>query len=223
MAAPIAILHDDEHLLVVDKPAGVLAVAAPGRREPTLIDLLTRQLGTRVHAVHRLDEGTTGAMVVARTEGARDAMDPLFRQHLVRREYLALVVGRPAPSAGRIESQLRDDGDLVRVVERGGQLAITDYESLDRRGRLTLVCCRLQTGRRNQIRVHLAFAGLPVVGDSVYGKPGSDPVRADRQLLHASKLGFNLPDGKRVVFAAALPQDFEAALRELRERERGNG
>lgn len=207
MAAPIAILHDDEHLLVVDKPAGVLAVAAPGRREPTLIDLLTRQLGTRVHAVHRLDEGTTGVMVVARTEGARDAMDPLFRQHLVRREYLALVVGRPAPSAGRIESQLRDDGDLVRVVERGGQLAITDYESLDRRGRLTLVCCRLQTGRRNQIRVHLAALGCPLAGDRKYGYRKQAGESFPRPMLHSWRLGFRHPLTGTEIAVEVLPQE----------------
>ena len=167
--AAIPILHQDDHLLVVHKPASVLVVNAPGRRGKTVLDLLADQLGARVYAVHRLDEGTTGALVIALTEAGRDAMDPLFREHAVQREYLALVSGRPSPAAGRIESQLREQDGMVRVVSHGGQLAITDYETLDRRGRLTLVCCRLATGRRNQIRVHMQALGCPIAGDRKYG------------------------------------------------------
>ncbi len=189
----IPILHADEYLVVVDKPPNVLVVGAPGRGGPTLIDRLTGQLGQRVHAVHRLDEGTTGALIVALTEAGRDAMDPLFRSHAVRREYLALVVGRPTPPAGRIESGLRDDGDMVRVVERGGVTAITNYESLVRRGRLTLLRCELETGRRNQIRVHLSALGCPIAGDRKYGyrtRPGES---FGRPMLHSWRLAFRHP------------------------------
>lgn len=191
--AEIPILHDDEHLLVVDKPDGVLVVAAPGRRGTPLVELLGTQLGQRVFAVHRLDEGTTGALIVARTEAGRDAMDPLFRAHAVRREYLALVAGRPAPAAGRIESQLREDGDMVRVVERGGQTAITNYESLERRGRMTLVRCELETGRRNQIRVHMSALGCPIAGDRKYGFRARPGESFGRPMLHSWRVAFRHP------------------------------
>jgi len=193
MNAAVPILHDDEHLLVVDKPSDLLVVAAPGRSGPTLIDVLSAQLGQRVHAVHRLDEGTTGALVVARTVAGRDAMDPLFRNHAVRREYLALVVGRPSPDAGRIESRLQEIDGVVRVVERGGQPAITHYEALARRDRLTLVCCRLETGRRNQIRAHLSALGCPIAGDRKYGYRARPGESFARPMLHSWRLAFRHP------------------------------
>lgn len=189
----IPILHDDEHLLVIDKPAGLLVVAAPGRNGPTLIDLLARQVGSRLFAVHRLDEDTTGLMVVARTDAGRAAMEPLFRAHAVRRTYLALVIGRASPPAGRIESRLDESGNIVRVVERGGVSAITDYETLARRGRTTLVSCQLQTGRRNQIRVHLAALGCPIAGDRKYGYRPRDGESFARPMLHSWRLSFRHP------------------------------
>ena len=190
--ADVPILHRDEHLLVVDKPAGVLVVAAPGRTGATLLDLLSRQEGGRPHAVHRLDEGTTGAMVVATTEAGRDAMVELFRCHSVQRDYLALVVGRPSPPAGRIDSRLQDDG-VVRIVAHGGQTAITNYETLARRGRLTLVRCRLETGRRNQIRVHMQALGCPIAGDRKYGYRSRSGEAFARPMLHSWRLGFDHP------------------------------
>lgn len=207
----IPILHQDEHLLVVDKPAGVLVVNAPGRRGKTLLDLLAEQLATRVLPVHRLDEGTTGALVVARTGAGREAMDPLFREHAVTREYLALVAGRPSPSAGRIESQLREQDGMVRVVERGGQIAITDYETLERRGRLTLVCCRLATGRRNQIRVHMQALGCPIAGDRKYGYRAKGEESFARPMLHSWRLAFDHPLLDLRVEVEATPPERELA------------
>lgn len=203
----IPILHEDEHLLVVDKPAGVLVVDAPGRRGRTLIDLLSEQTGQPVFAVHRLDEGTTGAIVVARTEPARDTMEPLFRQHAIVRDYLALVVGRPTPPAGRIESRLREVDGVVRVVERGGQTAVTHYESLARRGRSTLVRCRLETGRRNQIRVHMQALGCPLAGDRKYGYRPRDGERYERPMLHSFRLAFIHPLLGSKVEVECLPQE----------------
>lgn len=211
MAASVPLLHVDEHLLVVDKPAGLLVVGAPGRRGPTLIDLLSTQLGQRAYAVHRLDEDTTGAIVVARTIAARDAMEPLFRAHAVQREYLALVVGRPSPAAGRIESRLREVDGVVKVVTRGGQDAITDYTSLDRRGRLTLVSCRLATGRRNQIRAHMSALGCPIAGDRKYGYRASGEEAFRRPMLHSWRLSFTQPLSGVVVDVVA-----EAPERDLR-------
>ncbi|MGE3173377.1 MAG: RluA family pseudouridine synthase [Planctomycetota bacterium] len=206
---PIPILHTDEHLLVVDKPAGVLVTAAPGRNERSLIDHLGDQLGHRVYAVHRLDEGTTGVLVVAVTEAGRLAMDPLFRAHAVRREYLALVVGRPQPDAGRIESQLREVGDVVRVVERGGQRAVTDYRTLDRRGRLSLLACQLETGRRNQIRVHMQALDCPIAGDRKYGYRAREGERFRRPMLHSWRVEFVHPLLGIRVSAEALPPEPE--------------
>jgi 23S rRNA pseudouridine1911/1915/1917 synthase len=207
--AAIPILHQDEHLLVVDKPAGVLVVAAPGRRGKTLIDLLTEQTGARVFAVHRLDEGTTGAIVVARSEAARDAMEPLFRAHTVVRDYLALLSGRPSPAAGRIESQLKEEDGMMRVVERGGVTAITDYETIERRGRCTLVRCRLSTGRRNQIRVHMQALGCPIVGDRKYGYRARGDESFSRPMLHSWRVAFDHPLTGARVAAEAIPSEQE--------------
>lgn len=207
--ADIPILHRDEHLLVVDKPAGLLVVEAPGRRGKTLIDLVGEQLGARVFAVHRLDEGTTGAIVVACTEAARDAMEPLFRAHSVERDYLALLSGRPSPAAGRIESRLQEQGGIVRVVERGGQTAITDYETIERRGRCTLVRCRLSTGRRNQIRVHMQALGCPIVGDRKYGYRAREGEAFSRPMLHSWRIAFDHPITGARVEAEAVPREPE--------------
>lgn len=131
----VRVLHVDEDLVIVDKPAGVLAVPAPRRSGATVMDLVERQIGKRVQAVHRLDEDTSGVFVLALTERGRVGMEDLFRRHEVEREYLALLTGTPSPAAGTVRSQVRDEGGVVRVVERGGQPAITHYESLGRRGR----------------------------------------------------------------------------------------
>lgn len=190
----LQVLHRDEHLVVVDKPAGVLVVSAPGRREPTLVDLVSAQLGERVQAVHRLDEQTTGAIVLARTDAGRTGMEELFRRHDVTREYLALASSTPSPPAGRVESNLLEDaGGVVRVVARGGQRAVTHYRTLDRRGRCALVECRLETGRRNQIRAHLAALGAPLAGDRKYGYRARTGERFARVMLHSWRLRFLHP------------------------------
>ncbi|MFN9946314.1 MAG: RluA family pseudouridine synthase [Planctomycetota bacterium] len=200
----IPILHQDDHLVVVAKPAGILVVEAPGRRGPTLVDALTRQLGTRVQAVHRLDEDTTGAMVFALDAEARAGLDELFRRHAVTREYLALASAAPSPPAGRIESQLAEDAaGIVRVVRSGGERAVTHYETLDRRGRCTLRLCRLEPGRRNQIRAHLAALGCPLAGDRKYGFRARSDERFPRVMLHSWRLRFAHPlSGVEVAFAA---------------------
>ncbi len=191
---PLPVLHQDDHLIVVDKPAGVLVVSAPGRQEPTLVDRVSQQLGERVQAVHRLDEETTGAIVLARSDAGRVGMEALFRAHTVEREYLALTSSAPSPPAGRIESNLREDaGGVVKVVARGGQRAVTHYHTLCRRGRCTLVACRLETGRRNQIRAHLAALGCPLAGDRKYGFRARGGERFPRVMLHSWRLRFVHP------------------------------
>jgi RluA family pseudouridine synthase len=157
------------------------------------MDLVERQIGKRVQAVHRLDEDTSGVFVLALTERGRVGMEDLFRRHEVEREYLALLTGTPSPAAGTVRSQVRDEGGVVRVVERGGQPAITHYESLGRRGRCCLVRCRLETGRRNQIRVHMAALGCPVAGDRKYGYRARPGESYPRVMLHSHRIAFRHP------------------------------
>ncbi|MFM1872618.1 MAG: hypothetical protein RL398_2040 [Planctomycetota bacterium] len=206
----VPILHDDEHLLVVDKPAGVLVVPAPGRSGPTLVDLVTKQLGSRVQAVHRLDEETTGALVLARTDAGRTGMETLFRAHAVEREYLALCSAAPNPPAGKIESGLVEaPGGIVKVVARGGERAVTHYEMVERRGKCTLVRCRLETGRRNQIRVHLAALGCPLAGDRKYGYRARPGERFPRVMLHSWRLSFRHPVLGTAVTVVVPPREPE--------------
>lgn len=192
--AEVPILFADEHLLVVDKPAFALVVPAPGRRGPTVVDRVSKQLGEPVYAVHRLDEETTGLLVLARDTAGRAGMERLFREHAIRRDYLALASAAPSPPAGRIESQLLEDADgVVRVVTRGGERAVTHYATMARRGRCALVQCRLETGRRNQIRAHLAALGCPLAGDRKYGFRHRADEKFARVMLHSWRIEFCHP------------------------------
>lgn len=190
----VPILYRDDFLVVVDKPSGFLVVPAPGRKGETVVDLVSAQLGVRVQAVHRLDEETTGALVMAIDPVARTGMEALFREHAVERTYLALVAAVPSPPAGRIESRLLEGADgVVRVVATGGERAVTHYETLERRGRCSLILCRLETGRRNQIRAHMAALGCPVAGDRKYGFRARSDESFRRQMLHSWRLNFRHP------------------------------
>lgn len=207
----VPVLHRDDDLIVVDKPPGILVVPAPGRSGENLTDRLSRQLATRVFAVHRLDEDTTGVMVFALNEGARAQLEALFREHAIERDYLALLSSNPSPPAGKIESNLLEGPDgIMRVVPRGGQRAVTHYQSLGRRGRCCLVRCRLETGRRNQIRAHMSAIGCPIAGDRKYGYRSRDQESFRRPMLHSWRLRFCMPgDPTRVIEQEALPPEIE--------------
>lgn len=206
----VPILFQDDHLVVVDKPVGVLVVPAPGRRGQTVVDLVSAQLGRRVIAVHRLDEETSGALVLVFDDETRLGMEALFKAHAVERHYLALASAAPSPPAGRIESRLLEDGaGIVRVVPRGGERAVTHYETLGRVGRCCLVRCRLETGRRNQIRAHLAALGCPIAGDRKYGFRSRPGENFRRVMLHSWSLRFEHPRTRNevaVVVDAAEPE-----------------
>jgi 23S rRNA pseudouridine1911/1915/1917 synthase len=206
----VPILYLDDHLVVVDKPVGTLVVPAPGRQGPTVVDLVTAQLGLRAIAVHRLDEETSGALVLALDDETRLGLEALFKAHTIERDYLALASAAPSPPAGRIESRLQEDAaGIVRVVPRGGERAVTHYETLARRGRCCLVRCRLETGRRNQIRAHLAALGCPLAGDRKYGFRSRAGEVFRRVMLHSWRLHFVHPrtgEPVSVVVEAAEPE-----------------
>ncbi len=204
----IDILYSDDHLLIVNKPARMLVVQAPGRSSAPLVDQLGRQLGSRVFAVHRLDEDTTGALLLARSEAAKEKLVGLFRARRIERLYLALLAALPNPPAGRIESYLmEDERGVFRSFSKkeGGQRAVTEYRSLERRGRFALVECRLETGRRNQIRAHMAELGCPVVGDRKYGFRAAPGEGKSGLHLHAYRLRFKHPFGGGLVEVECLP------------------
>lgn len=203
----VPILFQDDDLVVVDKPPGLLAVPAPGRKGPSLVDVLTAQLGHRVLAVHRLDEETSGAMVFARSDAGRAGMERVFAAHEAERIYLALASAAPSPPAGRIEARLREEGGIARVVRTGGEAAVTHYETLARRGRCTLVRCRLETGRRNQIRAHLAALGCPLAGDRKYGFRARAGESFRRVMLHSWRIAFRHPVRGVAVDVTCTPEE----------------
>ena len=193
-------------MLVVDKPPHMLVVHAPGRRDETVLDKVARQVGVRVYAVHRLDEDTTGVLALARTEEARERLQEEFRRHRPERVYLALVSRAPSPPAGKIESRLLEKDGRMCSVDSGGELAVTHYRILKRLDPFTLVECRLETGRRNQIRVHMADIGCPVVGDRKYGYRSRQGRGFGRAMLHAWRLTLTHPlTGERLEVTAAPP------------------
>ncbi len=194
----LRIAYEDEHLLVVDKPAGVAVHPGPGHPTGTLVHaLLGRTAGgdepQRPGIVHRLDRDTSGLMVVAKTEEAYRRLKSLVRRHRLEREYLALVRGRPGSRSGRIEAAIgRDRSEPTRqsLDTDTPRDAVTHFEVVELFPQHALVRVRLETGRTHQIRVHLAAIDLPVVGDRVYGVRD---LELDRQFLHAARLAFPHP------------------------------
>jgi 23S rRNA pseudouridine1911/1915/1917 synthase len=212
------IVLEDEHLLVVDKPAGLVVHPGAGHKAGTLVDALGSRIAggpdpERPGIVHRLDRDTSGLMVVARTQAAYDGLADLVRRRALERAYLALVKGRPRSRAGRIEAPMgRDRADPTRISldTDTPRDAVTHFEVERLWEEHALLRIRLGTGRMHQIRVHLAAIDLPVVGDRVYGARDE---RLARQFLHASRLDFPHPlTGARVETEAPLPDDLEAYL-----------
>lgn len=207
-ARTVPTLYLDDDVLVVDKPSGVLTVEAPDRTGDTLVDIVQREHG-RVFPVHRLDEETTGVLVLARTLEAREFLEEIFRTRQSERIYLALLSRVPTPPSGRIEARLKLGDDGVVRADPKGDVAITTYRTLGRRAGGALVACRLQTGRRNQIRAHFAELGAPLCGDRKYGyRSGSGRGSFPRVMLHAWRLAFPHPeDGRRIVAESQPPEE----------------
>jgi 23S rRNA pseudouridine1911/1915/1917 synthase len=227
-AIPLRVLHEDDDLLVLDKPAGLVVHPGPGHAHGTLVHGLLREFPEiagvgdpeRPGIVHRLDRDTSGLLVVARTEDAARALVEALAAREVDRRYLALVGGIPDARRGAIDAPIgRSTRQRTRMaVREGGRPARTAYEVAaewpDRD--VALLECRLESGRTHQIRVHLGAIGHPVVGDLAYGgRPGTD-LGLDRPFLHATSLGFEHPvTGERLDFESRLPGELAAAIAAL--------
>ncbi|HTS90777.1 MAG TPA: RluA family pseudouridine synthase [Stellaceae bacterium] len=234
---PLDIRYEDEALLVLDKPAGLVVHPAPGNPDSTLVNALLAHCGEslagiggvrRPGIVHRLDKDTSGLMVVAKTERAHAALSADFAARRIERAYLAVVWGVPQPREGEIEGAIGRNPrnrKTMAVVSRGGKPAVTRYRVLRIfKDAAALAECRLATGRTHQIRVHLAAKGNPLIGDPVYGRSRGrkralpEPVRIaldafPRQALHAATLGFEHPlNRKWLAFQSELPQDIKALI-----------
>jgi 23S rRNA pseudouridine1911/1915/1917 synthase len=228
---PLAILYEDTDLIVIDKPAGLVVHPAPGHASGTLVNALLHHCEdlagvggvTRPGIVHRLDQGTSGAMVAAKHDAAHHALATQFQDHSIEREYRALVRGLPRAEHGHIDRPIgrhRRDRKRMSVSVEVGREARTDWWVIRRfqaRER-TWLGIRPRTGRTHQIRVHLASIGLPVAGDPIYGRARRPAPEAalGRPALHAAVLGFAHPTtGKHMRFEAPLPADLAALLTEV--------
>jgi 23S rRNA pseudouridine1911/1915/1917 synthase len=216
-AAPYAVAYEDEHLIVVDKPAGVVVHPARGHAEGTLVQALTGHgeggEPWRPRIVHRLDRDTSGLLVVAKSEAVQRRLQALLQGRRVEREYRALVEGRPEARTGTIDAPIGRDRARRTVMSTSTDRprpARTHFVQLEALARTTLLSVRLETGRTHQIRAHLAAIGHPVVGDPTYGRRS---LGLDRQFLHAARLAFDHPmTGAPVEARSELPADLATAL-----------
>lgn len=228
---PLDVVYEDADMLVVNKAPGMVVHPAPGHFTGTLVNALLHHcpdlsgIGgvARPGIVHRLDQDTSGLIVVAKSQAAMDGLVKAFASHKnIEKTYLAVVHGRPRLDAGRIENLIGRhpvDRKRMAIVEKNGKVAITNYqmlESSNRHSNIASVVCRIETGRTHQIRVHMASLGCPVIGDKVYGKPALDkklePVPV-RQMLHAWKLKLWHPvRSEQMSFEAPIPADMKLFL-----------
>jgi 23S rRNA pseudouridine1911/1915/1917 synthase len=232
-AIALAIVHEDEHLLVVDKPAGIVVHPAAGNPDGTLVNALLHHCAGRLSGiggvarpgiVHRIDKDTSGLLVVAKTDRAHAGLAAQFAAHSIGRRYYAVVAGHPAPPAGRIATHLarsETNRQKVAVVDPPrGRHAVTHYQVQEQLRSAAIVACRLETGRTHQVRVHMAHIGHPLVCDPVYGQGRlADLCRAvgfRRQALHAAELAFIHPvSGREHRFESPVPDDIQALVSRL--------
>jgi 23S rRNA pseudouridine1911/1915/1917 synthase len=232
-AISLTIVHEDQWLVVVDKPAGLVVHPAPGHEAGTLVNALLahckdlRGIGgeLRPGIVHRIDKDTSGLLVVAKDDATMNALGAAFKAHTIERVYEALVAGAPPGASGRIDTFYgRDPRERKKFSSRvrSGKRAVTNWRLTEKFAGAARMEARLETGRTHQVRVHLAALGCPLLGDKVYGRPPRDlAVRAiadvlGRQALHARLLGFVHPaTGKQMTFSSELPPDMRTALAAL--------
>lgn len=232
-AIPLNIVFEDQHLIVIDKPAGLVVHPAAGNRDGTLVNALIAHCGDSLRGiggelrpgiVHRIDKDTTGLMVAAKTEKAHTSLGKQFAAHAIERVYKALVWGVPRERAGVIEGAIGRsplNRQKMAVLRVGGKPARTHYKVIETFGlTAALVECRLETGRTHQVRVHMAHIGHPLIGDPVYGRPRTIPgvtLSLQRQALHAAVLGFQHPATHKIMrFESEPPEDWVETYKTLK-------
>jgi 23S rRNA pseudouridine1911/1915/1917 synthase len=222
---PLTVAYEDDAMIVVDKPAGLVVHPSAGHDGGTLVNALLGRARERGEAlgsiagvgrpgiVHRLDKDTSGLIVIAKTDAAQSALMRQFGERTIEKEYLALVRGEPPSPRGRVEAPIgRDPRDRQRMaVTAGGRESVTEYDVAGAGGGYALLRLHPLTGRTHQIRAHLTYLGLPIAGDLRYGG-GLGPGGLARQFLHASRLGLEHPGGGRLRAWSALPPDLAASL-----------
>ncbi len=226
---PLVVAYEDEHLIVVDKPAGLVVHPAAGNLDGTLVNALLHHCGgslsgiggvARPGIVHRIDKDTSGLMIAAKTDRAHEGLAKQFADHSIERRYKAIVGGRPRPSEGTVDAPLaRSSTNRKKVaIVASGKRAVTHFRTLETLADAALVECRLETGRTHQVRVHMASIGHALLGDPVYGRSKGatrtllETLGFRRQALHAARLGFIHPV-KHV--ALAFESDMPADMQEL--------
>lgn len=233
-AIPLEILFEDEHLLIVNKPAGMVVHPAPGHHSGTLVNAILAHCPNlagvggeqRPGIVHRLDKDTTGAIAIAKTDQALFSLQAQLQAKTARREYLGIVYGAPSTPTGTVNQPLgRHPTNRLKMavvpVEKGGRSAVTHWRILHRVGNYTLMLFQLETGRTHQIRVHSAFIHHPIVGDPEYSRGKAIGVNLPGQALHAWRLQLQHPGtGKLVSVTAPIPESFLTLLQILARRER---
>lgn len=231
----LEMVFEDDHLLVVDKPAGMVVHPAAGNLDGTLVNALLHHCAGRLSGiggvarpgiVHRIDKGTSGLLVVAKTDRAHEGLAAQFARHSIERRYQAIVAGLPSPPAGTVDAPLARSAanrqKMAIVAEGRGKRAVTHYRLVQPLRAASLVECRLETGRTHQVRVHMASIGHPLLGDPTYGRARSDhrqllnQLDFRRQALHAAHLGFVHPITKEhLSFESAVPPDMQELFRAL--------
>jgi len=230
---PLVIAWEDEHLIVIDKPAGLVVHPAAGNLDGTLVNALLHHcrgslsgIGgvARPGIVHRIDKDTSGLMIAAKTDRTHEGLAKQFAAHSIDRRYRAIVGGRPMPVAGSVDAPLaRSPNNRKKVaIVQGGKRAVTHYRTIEPLREATLVECRLETGRTHQVRVHMASIGHALLGDPVYGRTKHahkgvlETLNFRRQALHAAHLGFIHPiTGATLAFDSAMPPDMQELFTQL--------
>ena len=243
---PLVVVFEDEHLIVIDKPAGMVVHPAAGNYTGTLVNALLHHCArngggqlsgiggvARPGIVHRIDKDTSGLIVVAKSDAAHEGLAAQFAAHTVHRRYLAVCAGHPSPAAGTIDARVgRSDADRKKMTvlpnnSSRGKTAVTHYKMLERFESASLIECRLETGRTHQVRVHFASIGHALVGDPAYARipkalrPVVEELGFTRQALHAAELGFEHPvNGELIHFRSDLPGDMQELIDQLRRSDR---
>ncbi len=233
---PIEIVFEDDHLLVVDKPAGMVVHPAAGNYDGTMVNALLHHCQGRLSGiggvarpgiVHRIDKDTSGLLVVAKTDPAHEGLAAQFAKHSIERRYAAIVAGLPKTGSGTVDANLArssTDRKKIAIVSVGrGKRAVTHWRLVETLKQAALMECQLETGRTHQVRVHMASIGHPLLGDPVYGRSRSEHREVlkrldfNRQALHAARLGFVHPiTGGTLTFDSPIPSDMQQLLSYLR-------